>query len=125
MPTRLHLSRPADFSGTLSFAFAPDGELTFADGVTTVPDDDPLDWLSRYPALDVADESDAPDTDPDADAWDETDVPFDPRALTVDEVRAAVDEYDLSDEQRRDLAELERAGDDRTTALDAIDAPEA
>lgn len=131
MPTRLHLTRETEFSGTLPFGAAPGGELTFADGVTTVPDEDPLNWLGRYPALEVVNDDDAPETDTeteteaDADPFAEADVPFDPRAHTVAEIRDALDEYDLSDAQRRDLAEIERAGDRRTTALEAIDAPPA
>lgn len=126
MPTRLHLTRQADFSGTLYFGFAPGGELTFSDGVTTVPDDNSLDWLSRYPALEVVNESDAPapdGSDDDAASWGESDAPFDPRALTVAELRDALEDADLSDADRTALAALERAGDSRATALDAIDAP--
>lgn len=124
MPTRLRLTRPPEFSGTLSFAFAPDGELTFADGVTTVPDEDPLDWLGRYPALEAVDSSDTPDETPgdDAAAWDESDAPFDPRALTVAELRDALADATPSDAERDALADLERRGDARATALDAIDA---
>jgi hypothetical protein len=127
MPTRLHLTHQPDFSGTLPFAFAPDGELTFADGVTTVPDDDPLDWLSRYPGLDVVDDADAPAPDSpnsdDAETWDESDAPFDPRALTVSELRDAVADADPTPAERTALAALEREGDGRSTALEAIGAP--
>ena len=118
MPTRLHLTRDPDFSGTLPFAFAPDGELTFADGVTTVPDDDSLDWLSRYPALDVVDESDAPDeTD-----VDDADGPLalDPSNYTVSELRDALDVSELSDSDLDATLAAEESGKDRDTAKEAI-----
>jgi len=146
MTQHLHLPRAPAFSGTLAFAQLPGGELHFEDGEATVSDDVDLDGrLDRYPHLERGSPpepteagtqaaADTPDTDADADvdadepaaeAESEADAPFDPREMTVDEVRAAVDEYDPSDDERQVLADLEDAGDDRTTALDAINAPEA
>jgi len=126
MSPLLRLTRMEDFSGTLTFAFAPGGELTFLGGIAKVDDDDPLDWLSRYPGLETYHEADTPDdTDADPAAWTESDAPFDPRALTVSELRDALTEQAPGDEERRALAALERQGDGRTTALGAIDAPDS
>ena len=122
MPTRLELTRQPEFSGTLPFSFAPGGELTFADGVTTVPDDDPLEWLSRYPALDVVNESDAPAETTAADTAESADKPLalDPSNYSVSDLRDALSVTDLSVSDLEATLAAEESGKDRDTATEAI-----
>ena len=125
MTQHLHLTRSPDYTGTLTYSFAPGGELTFEDGQTTVSDDVDVDRLvARYPALKVVSDprpaEPAPDSEP---ASDTTDAPFDPNEHTVSALRERLDEdTEYTAAELEALRAAEADGKARETALDAIDA---
>jgi len=79
-------------------------------------------WLRRF--------AEGYDVEPDALVYeadgppDDVEAPFDPSDLTVDELKSELEDapVELSDEDLDALAAAEAAGEDRDTALDAIDA---
>jgi len=113
MVHHLRLTRPESYSGTLTFAFAPGGELTFEDGVATVsPDTDVELVCDRYPHLEPLRED---DPDPTA-----ADPPLDPGEYSVRDLRETVSDGDFSDADLRAIHDAERNGEERTTALDIL-----
>lgn len=61
------------------------------------------------------------DSGADADEETETESPFDPSDATVTELEDRLDDESFSDDELDALADAEREGKDRETALDAID----
>lgn len=79
-------------------------------------------WLDRFAAANGVDAEELRVDEPDTVDWHGTEPPFDPGKCTVDELDEKLDaEIDnLSDSEVAALVEAEEAGDNRTTALDAI-----
>lgn len=130
------LTHDLDDDPTVQDAHVLDEPLEFSDGEAVVEDRETARSLAqRHVHLQfagrVTDDSDAGDTDTsDADEADEggeetpdavADAPFDPGDYSVGSLRDELDDRDLSDDDLAALADAERAGDDRTTALDAIE----
>lgn len=65
---------------------------------------------------------DGDDAAGEADGESPPEAPFDPTELTVASVRSNLDEEDYSDGELDAIEAAERAGEERSTALDAIDA---
>lgn len=72
-------------------------------------------------SLEAVDDEDE-DENEDEEADSEAEPPFDPGEHSVDDLRDRLDEGDYSDAELDALADAEAAGDDRSTAQDAIDA---
>ena len=100
-----------EYTGELTFADAPDGLLTFEDGVASVEAETVAAGLEeRYPNLDRLTEA-AGDDDP----------PADPGDMTITELEEHLADTDYTDDELRRLKTAEEEGEGRVGALDAID----
>lgn len=119
-----------DYTGTLALGAHPDGELTFEDGVAMASAEVAETIADRHPNIELgeavvtADADDADDGD-EADATqeaeDESGPPFDPSDHSVDDLRDELDAGDYDVDALEALRAAETTGDNRTTALEAID----
>lgn len=115
------------FSGTLSFGSHPDGELTFEDGVATTSAEVAETIADRHPnielgvAVETADAEESDEQEGTAEADDESGPPFDPSDYSVDDLRDELGGGDYSVDELEALRAAETTGDNRTTALEAID----
>jgi len=117
MGHELRTTHDDEFSGTLALGFAPDGELSFEDGVATVSERTVAEDIdNRYANIEFGGDGD--DT---TDASSDDELPFDPSPLTLDEFEDELVERDLSDAQLDQLRETEANGEDRAGAHDLID----
>jgi hypothetical protein len=130
---RLHVAdterTDPDFSGTLAIGAHPDGELTFEDGVAMASAEVAETIADRHPNIDLGeavvtadvDESDEDSGEPTPEAEDEAGPPFDPSDHSVDDLRDELDAGDYDADELEALRTAETTGDNRTTALEAID----
>ena len=107
---------------TLPIGQHPDGVLTFEGGTAAVDDESVARVIDNtYPNIayvgdDAGSEPDQEDDDVVAEP------PFDPTEKTVGELEELLEEDDYSAAELDAIAAAEQAGEDRSTALDAIDA---
>lgn len=103
-----------------------DEPLVFEDGTATVEDEETARNLARRHTHLAYDGRVYEETDSDTDSWAEGEetvreaVSFDPDEHTVDEIRDLAEDVDNDDELAA-IAELERDGQNRTTAVEAIE----
>lgn len=118
---------------TLPIGEHPDGVLTFEGGTATVDDESVAEAIDdTYPNIEYVDGADAgdgtasDDADSEPDQEDADDVvaepPFDPTEKTVGELEELLEEDDYSAAELDAIGAAEEAGEDRSTAHDAIDA---
>ncbi|OYR66237.1 hypothetical protein DJ71_22110 [Halorubrum sp. E3] len=118
-----------DFSGTLAIGAHPDGELTFEDGVAMASAEVAETIVDRHPNIELGeavvtadvDEGDEDEDEPTPEAEDESGPPFDPSDESVDDLRDKLDAGDYDVDELEALRAAETTGDNRTTALEAID----
>lgn len=130
---RLHIAdterTDPGFSGTLSFGAHPDGELAFEAGVATASVDVAETIADRHPNIELdgsvatadVDEGDEHEDESTAEAEDEAGPPFAPSEYSVDDLRDKLDAGDYDVDALEALRAAETTGDNRTTALEAID----
>jgi len=123
MAHELRTTHDQGFTGTLTLGFAPDGELSFEDGVATVSGRTVAeDIASRYANItlagdvNVADAADATET-----ARTSDEAAFDPAERTLDELEDELAERDLDNAQLQRIRDAEASSDDRAGAHDLID----
>jgi len=114
---------------TLPIGQHPDGVLTFEGGTAAVDEESVARVIDdTYPNIEYVDGADAGAASDDADSEpdQEDDVvaepPFDPTEKTVGELEELLEEDDYSAAELDAIAAAEEAGEDRSTAHDAIDA---
>jgi hypothetical protein len=114
---------------TLPIGQHPDGVLTFEGGTAAVDDESVARVIDdTYPNIEYVD-GDAGDTTDGADSGDDqedddvvAEPPFDPTEKTVGELEELLEEGDYSAAELDAIDAAEQAGEDRSTARDAIDA---
>ena len=115
---------------TLPIGQHPDGVLTFEGGTAAVDEESVARVIDdTYPNIEYVDGADAGAASDDADSepdQEDDDVvaepPFDPTEKTVGELEELLEEDDYSADELDAIAAAEEAGEDRSTAHDAIDA---
>ena len=107
---------------TLPIGQHPDGVLTFEGGTAAVDDESVARVIDNtYPNIEyVGDDAGSEPDQEDDDVVAEP--PFDPTEKTVGELEELLEEDDYSAAELDAIAAAEQAGEDRSTALDAIDA---
>lgn len=94
-----------------------------SDDIELTPEDPVLDGLSEEKAEDLVRSQWALVHHDPADSTESTvDSPFDPGEHTVDDLEAKLDDNEYTDGELDALEAAERDGDDRETALEAIEA---
>lgn len=111
---------------TLPIGQHPDGVLTFEGGTAAVDDESVARVIDdTYPNIEYVD-GDAGDGADSGDDQEDDDVvaepPFDPTEKTVGELEELLEEGDYSAAELDAIDAAEQAGEDRSTARDAIDA---
>lgn len=113
---------------TLPIGQHPDGVLTFEGGTAAVDEksvarviDDTYPNI-EYAGADAGAASDDADSEPDQEDDVVAEPPFDPTEKTVGELEELLEEGDYSAAELDAIAAAEEAGEDRSTAHDAIDA---
>jgi len=115
---------------TLPIGQHPDGVLTFEGGTAAVDEESVARVIDEtYPNIEYVDGADdgaaSDDADSEPDQEDDDVVaesPFDPTEKTVGELEELLEEGDYSAAELDAIAAAEEAGEDRSTAQDAIDA---
>lgn len=116
---------------TLPIGQHPDGVLTFEGGTAAVDEESVARVIDdTYPNIEYVDgdagdgaASDDADSEPDQEDDDVVaEPPFDPTEKTVGELEELLEEDDYSAAELDAIAAAEEAGEDRSTAHDAIDA---
>lgn len=115
---------------TLPIGQHPDGVLTFEGGTAAVDEESVARVIDdTYPNIKYVDGADAGADSDDADSEPEqedddvvAEPPFDPTEKTVGELEELLEEGDYSAAELDAIAAAEEAGEDRSTAHDAIDA---
>jgi hypothetical protein len=113
---------------TLALGQHPDGVLEFEGGTAAVDDESVARVIDdTYPNIEYVDGdagagADATSGDDQEDDDVVAEPPFDPTEKTVGELEELLDEGDYSAAELDAIAAAEEAGEDRSTAQDAIDA---
>ena len=113
---------------TLALGQHPDGVLEFEGGTAAVDDESVARVIDdTYPNIECVDGdagagADATSGDDQEDDDVVAEPPFDPTEKTVGELEELLDEGDYSAAELDAIAAAEEAGEDRSTAQDAIDA---